>query len=59
MKQATYIEYVTTKLSKSCQNQHAHLLRFLFTEDSLEIQNLKLSSKPHFPYNFLMKSFLL
>ena len=37
-------------------NQHADLLRFLFTEDSLKIKKgLELVFRPHFPLNFMIK----
>ena len=37
------------KLSKICSNQHADLLRFLLTKDSLKIKkSLDLVSTPHF-----------
>ena len=35
LKQATYIKMSNSKTIKICSNQHAALLRFLFTEDSL------------------------
>ena len=38
---------------KICQNQHAHLLRFFFKEDSMKIKKgLELVSRPHFSYFF-------
>ena len=41
-------------------NQRAGLLRFLFTEDSLKIKkDLELVSRPHFPYNFMIKKVIL
>ena len=41
-------------------NQHADLLRFLFTEDSLEIKKgLELVSGTNFSQNFLTKNFIL
>ena len=41
------------------QNQHAHFLRFLFTEDYLQIKRgLKLVSRPHFSQNFSINIFL-
>ena len=46
--------------SKICPSQHADLLRFLLTEDSLKIKNvLELLSRPHFSQNFLTKIFIL
>ena len=38
---------------KICQNQHAHLLRFFFKEDSMKIKKgLELVSRLHFSYFF-------
>ena len=49
-----------SKTIKICQNQHAHLLKFLFTDDSLKIEKgLELVSRPHFSLTFLKKNFLL
>ena len=48
------------KTIKICLNQHAHLLRFIFTEDPLTInKGLELVSRPYFLKNFLIKIFLL
>ena len=45
-----------SKAIKIDPNQHAGLLRFLFTEDSLKIQKCrKLVSRPHFSHNVLIK----
>ena len=41
------------KLSKICSNQHADLLRFLLTKDSLKI-TLDLVSTPHFSQKILI-----
>ena len=58
LKQPVYIRYLIAKL-KICQNQHAHFLRFLFTEDYLQIKRgLKLVSRPHFSQNFSINIFL-
>ena len=52
LKQATYIGYVTAKLS-NLSKQHTDLHRILFTEGSLKIKkDLELASRPHFSYNF-------
>ena len=49
-----------SKAIKIGPNQHADLLRFLFTEDSLKIKKgLELVSRPHFSYNFFIKNFIL
>ena len=41
-------------------NQHAGLLRFLFTENSLKIKKgLELVCRPHFSQNFLIKKLTL
>ena len=53
LKQATYISYVTAKLSKFIQNQHVDLLRIIFTKDFLKIKKgVELVSRPHFSQNF-------
>ena len=45
-----------SKAIEICSNQHADLLRSLFTEDSLKIKKgLELVSRPHFSYNFYDK----
>ena len=42
-----------TKTMKICQNQHAHLLRLFFKEDSMKIKKgLELVSRLHFSYFF-------
>ena len=47
-----------SKTIKICPNQHADLLRFLFTEDSLKIKyGLELVSWSYFSKNFLRKFF--
>ena len=49
-----------SKAIKISPNQQAGLLTFLFTEDSLKIKKcLELVSRPHFPYNFLIKKVIL
>ena len=58
LKQAIYIRYVIAKLSKLVQT--AYRPPQLFTEDSLKIKKgLELVSRPHFSWDFLIKSFLL
>ena len=43
-----------------CPNQHADLLRFLFTENSLKIKKgLELVSRPYFSHNFFIKNLIL
>ena len=60
MKQATYIGYVMAKLLKSVQISMLTSLESFFTEDSWKIEKgLELVSRPHFSYNFWLKSFLL
>ena len=45
-----------SKFIDICPNQHADLVRILFTEDSLKNKKgLELVSKPHFSQNFLIK----
>ena len=59
-KQAIYIRYVITELSKFSPNQLADLLRFLFTKISLKIKKgLELVFRPHFSNNFFINIFLL
>ena len=49
-----------SKAIKICPNQHAELLKFLFTDNSLKIEKeLELVSRSHFSYNFLIKNFHL
>ena len=50
LKQTAYNGYVIAKLSiEICSNQHADLLRTVFTEDSLKIKKgLELVSRPYF-----------
>ena len=58
---ATCLKYqiCNTTTIQICQNYHVYLLRFLYTEDSLKIKKgLELVSRPHFSYNFLIKSFV-
>ena len=52
--EADYSGYVAAKLPKICQNQHAYIFRFLFTEDSLKIQ-MALLARPHFCRVFFYK----
>ena len=48
------------KVIEISPNHHVGLLRFLFTEDSLKIKKgLELVSRPHFPYNFMIKKVIL
>ena len=49
-----------SKAIKISPNQHAGLLRILFTEDSLKIEkDLKLVSRPQYSQNFSIKNFIL
>ena len=57
LKQATYIRYVTAKL-QNCSNQHAALLRFLFTEDSLILRKIFILYYINWP-NFITRLCLL
>ena len=60
LKQSTYIRYVINKAIEISPNQHAGLLRFLFTEDTLKIEKgLELVSRPHFSENFMTKFYLV
>ena len=54
--EASYLYHIfNSKAIKICPNQHVHLLRFLFTEDSLNIKKgLELVSRPHCSQNFLI-----
>ena len=45
-----FVRILTIKI---CPNQHADLVRFIFTEDPLKIEKgLELVSGPHFSKNF-------
>ena len=57
LKQATYIRYVTAK-QQNCSNQHAALLRFLFTEDSLILRKIFILYYINWP-NFITRLCLL
>ena len=60
LKEAALLDYALAKTMKIRPNQHTDLLRLLFTGDSLKIKKtLKLVSKPHFSYNFLIQNFIL
>ena len=49
-----------SKAIKISPNQHAGLLRFLFTEHSLKIKKgRELVSRPHFSYSFLIEILFL
>ena len=50
MFETSYLYYIcNSKTIKICPNQHANLLKFLFTTDSLKIKKgLELVSRPHF-----------
>ena len=49
-----------SKTCQICQNQHADFLRFLFTEDTLQIKkDLGLVSRLHLLQNFLIRTCLL
>ena len=54
------IQICIAKTIKICPIQYTDLLRFLFTEYSLEAKKgLGLVSRPHFSWNFSIKDFLL
>ena len=57
---AIYLYWIcNSRLIDISPNQHAGLLRFFFTEDSLKIKkSVELVSRPHFPYIFLIKIFI-
>ena len=59
--EAIYLYYIyNSKAIKISPNQHAGLIRFLLTDDSLKIKKvLELVSRPHFSNNFSIKQFIL
>ena len=58
IKHNLYCKMNSLKETKICPNQHAYLLGFPLTEDSLKIRNgLELVSRSHFSHNFLMTFF--
>ena len=58
--EAIYLYYIfNSKAIKISPNQHAGLIRFLLTDDSLKIKKvLELVSRPNFSNNFLIKKFI-
>ena len=59
--EASFLYWICNNIAlKICPNQHADLLRILFTEDSLKIKKgLELVSRPYFSWNFFKKFYFV
>ena len=60
MFEASYLYWIcNSKAIEICPNQHADLLRIVFTEGSLKTkQGLELVCREHFSLNFLIKKII-